>query len=169
MIFFEGVAGKLLPDAASRRTGAIYKNLTFHLGAGCHAIGGPTTDPQAARLLLELAAGHVRASRGKVRILTHAPGSAKVSADVVYVPRDVVLPEELTALAVVALDGKARGRANGANGAKGASAAADPAARLAALGLGDLAKRPVRTLSLPERRGVALAIAVTCGAKILLL
>ena len=70
MILFEGAAAKSLPDTASRRTGAIYKNLSFHLGAGCHAIGGAATDPSAARLLLDLAAGLVRPSGGKVTVLS---------------------------------------------------------------------------------------------------
>lgn len=159
MIFFEGVAAKSLPDSATSRTGAIYKSLSFHLGEGCHAIGGPSTDPQAARLLLELAAGLERPSRGNVRVLSHPAGSARVVADVAYVPRDVLLPDSLTALEVVRLDAAVRGRQK---------TAAEPMARLQSLNLEGFAKRKVHTLSLPERRGIAMAIAVTSGAKVLL-
>ena len=159
MILFEGVAAKSLPDTASRRTGAIYKNLSFHLGAGCHAVGGASTDPSAARLLLDLAAGLVRPSGGKVSVLSQLPGTAKLAADVAYVPRDVVVPESLTAVELADLDAAIRGRKNTAK---------DATSRLAALGLEGLAKRKVQTLSLPERRGVAFAIALTSGAKVLL-
>jgi ABC-type nitrate/sulfonate/bicarbonate transport system ATPase subunit len=159
MILFEGAAAKSLPDTASRRTGAIYKNLSFHLGAGCHAIGGAATDPSAARLLLDLAAGLVRPSGGKVTVLSQVPGTAKLAADVAYVPRDVVLPESLTPIEVATLDAAIRGRKKTAK---------DATSRLAALGLEGLAKRKVQSLSLPERRGVALAVALTSGAKVLL-
>jgi len=156
VIHLAGVAAKSLPDAVARRTGALCTNLTFLLGRGCHALSGPT-DPEVARLVLELAAGQVQASRGKVTVLGHPAGSPRALREVAYVDRDVVLPDDMTPLAVAALEAQLRGGAR------------DPLARLRVLGLERLGKRPIRTLSAEERRAVALAVAVTSEAKVLLL
>lgn len=157
MIHVEGVAAKSLPNAALRRMGALCTNVTFHLGKGCHAISGGGTDPDVARLLLEVLAGQIKPSRGKVAVLGHAAGTAKATQAIAYVDRDVALPEDMTPLAIAALEGQLRGGAR------------EPLARLRTLGLERFAQRPVRTLTPEERRSVALAIAVTSSAKVLLL
>ncbi len=160
MILFEGVRAKALPDTASGRTGALYKSLSFHLGAGCHAVVG--ADPAAARLLLDLASGRADARGGKVRVLEAAPSTSAVAARIAYVPKDVVLPESMTVKGVVELDIAVRGsrKTAGKNG--------DPTSRLATLDCAHLADRAVRTLTAQETRAVALAIALTSNADVVL-
>lgn len=159
MILFEGVRAKSLPDTASGRTGALYKSLSFHLGPGCHALVG--ADPAASRLLLDLASGRADARGGKVRVLDSAP--AAMASRIAYVPKDVVLPESMTVKGVVELDIAVRGTK------KAAGKSGDPASRLAALDCAHLADRPVHTLTSQEMRAVALAIALTSNADVLLL
>jgi ABC-2 type transport system ATP-binding protein len=159
MILFEGVRAKALPDTASGRTGALYKSLSFHLGAGCHAVVG--ADPAAARLLLDLASGRALARGGKVRVFDAAPSA--VAARIAYVPKDVVLPESMTVKGVVELDIAIRGSR------KTPGKSGDPTSRLATLDCSHLAERPMYTLSVGETRAVALAIALTSNADLVLI
>lgn len=154
MIAFEGVRAKALPRGT--QNGAIYTDLSLELGAGCHAIVGAT--PAEGRLLLDLAAGHARARRGRVRALDGAPGDRGVAARTAFVPLDVVLPDGLTVLDVAALEATVRGLG-----------APEPKARLARLDAEWLGGRRVHSLSPAERRSVALALALTSGATLLLL
>lgn len=154
MIALQGVRAKALPKGT--QNGAIYMHLSLELGAGCHAIVGAT--PAEARLLLDLAAGHVRARRGSVRALDGAPGEPSVAARTAFVPLDVVLPDSLTVLEIAALEAALRGR----------TAAATPQ-RLALLDAEWLGPRRAHTLSSEEQRAVALALALTSGASLLLL
>ena len=154
MITFEGVRAKALPKGA--QNGASYTDLSLALGPGCHAIVGAS--PAEGRLLLDLAAGQARARRGRVRALDGAPGDARVAARTAFVPLDVVLPDGLTVLEVAALEATVRGLG-----------APEPNARLARLDAAWLGARRAHTLSPEERRSVALALALTSGATLLLL
>lgn len=159
MMLFEGVRAKALPDTASGRTGALYKSLSFHLGAGCHAVVG--ADPAAARLLLDLAAGRTEARGGKVRVFEAAPSA--VASRIAYVPKDVALPESMSVKGVVELDIAVRGAR------KVDKKSGDPASRLATLDCAHLADRPVHTLTAQETRAVALSIALTSNADLVLI
>lgn len=154
MIAFEGVRAKALPRGT--QNGALYTELALELGAGCHAIVG--APPAEGRLLLDLAAGQARARRGRVRALDGAPGDPRVAARTAFVPLDVVLPDGLTVLEVAALEATVRGLG-----------APEPKARLARLDAEWLGPRRVHSLSPEERRAVALALALTSGATLLLL
>lgn len=157
MIFLEAVAAKSLPDLRTRRPGALATRLGFLLGRGCHALSGPGTDPALASLVLELCAGEIVPSRGKVEILGNRAGTARARREAIYVGREPPLPDDMTPLEAARLEASLRG------------AGKDPAARLRALGLERLAERRIATLTSPERRAVALAIAVGSSAKVLLL
>lgn len=155
MIHLDGVRAKALPRGA--RLGAELTNLTLRLEAGCHAL--VEAAPAHARLLLDLVAGHARATRGQVRVLGAAPGGVLAAAGTAYVPLDVPLPDGLTVTEVAELEAELRATASVQSAQR----------RLETLDLGALGARVVHTLSARERRAVALALALTSGARVLLL
>jgi ABC-type multidrug transport system ATPase subunit len=147
-----------LPSTEARRPGITTSALSLHLGSGCHAIAGASADVATPYLVLALVAGVVSPRAGKVTVMGRLAGSPEVVADVAFVPRHLVLPDGLTVAGLAGLDARVRGRAP--------MAAAD---RLRPLGLERLASRRVGELSPAERRSVGLALALTSGAKVLLL
>lgn len=142
MIALEGVAARRAPLTLAR--------LSLRWGAGVHALVGTAAD--GGPLVLELVAGRAALRAGKVRVLDGAPGDASVRARVALVLLEPLLPEAMTAAEVLAMAATLRGEA---------AAAADPAKRLAVLGVEGLARRRVRTLAPGEARAVALAEALT--------
>ncbi|MBK8215185.1 MAG: hypothetical protein IPK71_15705 [Myxococcales bacterium] len=158
MISLEGVKAKLLPSTEARRAGITTSALSLHLGPGCHAITGASGDVATPYLVLALAAGVLSPRAGKVTVLGRPAGSSGVVADVAFVPRHVVLPDGLSVAGLAGLDARIRGRVP--------VAAAD---RLRPLGLEGLVSRRVAALSPSERRSLGLALALTSGAKVLLL
>lgn len=136
-------------DALSTRHARLARaTLTATFEAGVHAlVGGPR---DGGPLLLSVIAGRALVRSGRVRVLGEAPGSHAIRRRVGWVPSAPSLPEAMRVHEVMALAAVLRGEA-----------AAPTVERLAALGLEALALRRVRSLTLEERRAVALAEALT--------
>lgn len=130
--------------------------VTLRLGPGGYAFIGRPSD--GVGLLLEAIAGRVLPSSGKVETLGSSPNRAGTRRGIGYVAIDAPLPELTRVDRVFALAAKIRGEEAG-----------DVAARLGELGVEALAKRTVESLSLEERRAVAIAEAVTSTKTELLL
>jgi ABC-2 type transport system ATP-binding protein len=133
--------------AAQRRPLAL-ASVSLSWGPGVHAVLGRREDGGA--LLLALVAGAARPRSGRVTVLGGAPDNADVRSRVAVVPLDPTLPDALRVGETMALAAAIRGEP-----------AREPSDRLRVLGIESLAARPVRSLSLPEARAVALAEAVT--------
>jgi ABC-2 type transport system ATP-binding protein len=137
-----------LEAVAARRAPLALGSISATWDAGVHALLGARGD--GGPLLLALAAGVERARTGHVRVLGGAPLDGATRTRVGYVPREPALPDALRVDELFAVASALRGEPVG-----------DVHARLAALGVGSLAQRRVRTLTLPEARTVALAEAAT--------
>jgi len=116
--------------------------------AGAHAILGARDD--GGPLLLSAIAGRVRVRSGGVRVLGENPGHPRVRRQIGYVPLDATLPDALRVDEALAVASELR-----------QEPVQDAGARLGALGLDALAKRPVRSLLASEARAIALAEALT--------
>jgi ABC-type multidrug transport system ATPase subunit len=116
--------------------------------AGAHAILGARDD--GGPLLLAAIAGRVRVRSGQVRVLGQSAGHPQVRPQVGYVPLDATLPDALRVDEALAVASELR-----------QEPVQDAGARLGALGLDALARRPVRSLLASEARAIALAEAVT--------
>lgn len=116
--------------------------------AGAHAILGTRDD--GGPLLLSAIAGRVRVASGRVRVLGESAGAPRVRRQVAYVPLDATLPDALRVDEALAVASELRREPE-----------QDAAARLGALGLDALARRPVRSLLASEARAIALAEALT--------
>jgi ABC-2 type transport system ATP-binding protein len=152
MIALDGVSARALREKGKAR--AIVKDVTLTWERGVLAVLGAPIDGTTA--LLQVLAGRVPASAGSALIDGRAPEDARTL--VAYVPLEATLPEALRVEEVCELAGRIRGEAP-----------ASAAARLAPLGLEALARRRVRTLSPGEARAVSLALALSSGAKVLLI
>jgi ABC-type nitrate/sulfonate/bicarbonate transport system ATPase subunit len=135
------------------RPPSLLKGVSLARKDGVLAVVGAPID--GTSLLLAVIAGLVPARSGRVEV------SGKAAADarelVAHVPLDAALPDVLRVEEVCDLASAIRGEPK------------TPAAeRLASLGLEALAKRRVRSLSPGETRAVALAIALTSRAPVLL-
>lgn len=140
MIVLDGVAARRRPLALS--------SVSLSWGPGVHAVLGGRED--GGGLLLALVAGAARPRSGSVTVLGGAAGDPDVRTRVSIVPLDPALPEALRVDETMVLAATIRGEP-----------ARDPAERLRVLGIEALAARPVRSLSLPEARAVALAEGAT--------
>ncbi|MDB4945757.1 MAG: transporter, ATP-binding protein [Labilithrix sp.] len=129
------------------------KGVTLTWDHGVLAVLGTPAD--GTTVLLDLLAGVLPARSGHAHVLGQAP--ARVRPQIAYVPRAPTLPEALRVDELCALAGELRGEPR------------QPAtSRLAVLGLEGLADRRVRLLTETEMRGVALAVALTSKAPVLL-
>jgi len=137
-----------LESVAARRRPLSLAGVSVAWGPGVHAVLGAREDGGA--LLLALVAGAARPRSGRVTVLDGAATAPGVRARVAMVLLDPVLPDALRVDETMALAADIRGEP-----------ARDPAERLRALGIEALAARPVRSLSPPEARAVAVTEAVT--------
>lgn len=130
------------------------ENVTLNWESGVLAVLGAPADGTTA--LLEVLAGVLPIRAGTATISGMAPEEAR--AQVVYVPLAPALPDPLRVSEVCDLAARVRGEP-----------AMAAAARLSPLGIESLADRRVSSLSPGEARAVALAIALTSRAAVLLL
>jgi ABC-type multidrug transport system ATPase subunit len=145
-----------LQDVRARRAPLALAGLSVSWNAGVHAVVGSPGD--GGPLLLALIAGRERPRAGSVQVTDGEPTRADVRPRIAYVPLHPVLPEALRVDEVLRTAAAIRG-----------DAPADPAARLAVLGVESLARRPVRSLFVEEVHTVALAEALTSSrAQVLL-
>jgi len=133
---------------------ALLKSVSFQWERGVLAVIGRPFDGTSA--LLGVLDGSVRPTSGRVAVLGRAPGESR--AQVVHVSAAAELPDPLRVAEVVELSAELRSEPTGKVGE-----------RLGLLGLAHLADRPVKSLSPGERRAVALAIALSSRAPVLLL
>ncbi len=140
-------------ESARGRVGAMVRNVSTTWDRGVLAIVGTVGDGTSA--LLAVIAGAIRARTGQVIVGGKSPEDAR--SEIAHVPLDPTLPDALRVEEVCDLASSIRGEP------------ARPATeRLSVLGIEALAKRRVRSLSVGETRAVALAIALTSSAKVLL-
>ena len=151
MITLDGVHAR--STATRGRPASILANVTLTWERGVLAVLGTPADGTTA--LLEVLAGTLRTRAGRAMIDGRAPADAR--ARMAYVPLEPALPEAFRVEEVCALASTIRGEPQ-----------ASAASRLAPLGIEKLAERRVRSLSPGEQRAVALAIAITSAAPILL-
>jgi ABC-type multidrug transport system ATPase subunit len=135
------------------RPAARLENVTLTWEKGVLVILGTPAD--GTTTLLEVLAGIVPIRGGRVKIGGVAPTEAR--SHVAYVPLDAALPDALRVEEVCDLAAQIRGEP-----------ATTVASRLAPLGIEKLAGRRVRSLSHGESRAVALALALTSKADVLL-
>ncbi len=146
----------VLEQVTSREAPIALAAATLSLGIGAHAFIGTRED--AVGLALATIAGRVRVRSGSLRVLGKAAGDRRVRKEIAHVGREVVLPEVMRVGEVLEMAAEIRGEPRG-----------DPRVRLERLGIAALLARKVRTLLPAEARAVALAEALTCSAKIVLL
>ncbi|MGH7271521.1 MAG: ATP-binding cassette domain-containing protein [Polyangiaceae bacterium] len=137
-----------LQNVAALRPPRGLAGISLDWGAGAHAILGAPHD--GGPLLLALIAGRARPRAGRIQVLDGAPTDSAIRAQIALVPNEPVLPEALLVRETLVIAAAVRGESP-----------VDARERLATLGVDALAERPVRSLSLPEVRAVALAEAVT--------
>jgi ABC-type multidrug transport system ATPase subunit len=137
-----------LQGVSARRKPVSIHDVTIEWGPGVHAVVGTFAD--GCGLLLAVIVGAARNQRGLVRVLDGAPTDARVRPQIARVGIDPSLPDALRVDEALALASVLRG---------------DPprtaTERLSLLGLEALARRPVRSLSRAEARGVALTEGLT--------
>lgn len=151
MIKLEGVSARAM--ARRGQPASRIANVTLAWESGVLALLGAPADGTTA--LLEVLAGAVPARGGQALVLGKSPELSR--ARIAYVPVDPALPDALRVDEVCELAARVRGEP-----------ALPAAARLAPLGLERLADRRVKSLSPGEVRAVALAIALTSKAPVLL-
>jgi ABC-2 type transport system ATP-binding protein len=137
-----------LDGVAARRRPLALASVSVEWGPGVHAVLGGRED--GGELLLALIAGAVRPRSGRVTVLDGIPDDPAVRKRVSMVLLDPALPDALRVDETMALAAAVRGEPPRA-----------ASERLGVLGVESLATRPVRSLSLPEARAVALAEGVT--------
>lgn len=128
------------------------EDVSLEAQRGVLAILGNESD--GTSLLLDVIDGTRTPSKGSVVVLGGKPAQARVARVSALAP----LPEVLTVEEVCALESRLRGES-----------ARPASARLATLGIAILARRSVLSLSLAERRAVALALALTSSAEVVLI
>jgi ABC-type multidrug transport system ATPase subunit len=137
-----------LQGVSARRRPVSIHDVAIEWGSGVHAVVGALSDGCA--LLLAVIVGAAKIQRGRVRVLDGAPTDARVRPQIARVGIDPSLPDALRVDEALALASILRG---------------DPprpaSERLSVLGLEALARRPVRSLSRAEARGVALTEGLT--------
>lgn len=132
---------------------AALTNVSFEHDKGVLGIIGAPRD--GTTILFDVVDGTVKPAAGRVAVFGGAPAAARVR--VARVSLDAPLPDGLRVDEVCDVAGEVRGEPR------------RPAnERLAVLGIGHLAGRRVRSLALEERRAVALAVALTSKAEVLL-
>lgn len=151
MIVLTGVVAK--GEARRRMPVPTLKNVSLAWERGVLAVVGSELD--GTSLLLRIIAGADRLQHGRLEVLGQPP--SEVQPRIAYVPQDVALPEGLRVEEVCALSSALR------------EEPPRPAReRLAVLGLEALVSRRTSSLSPVEARAVALALAVTSIAPIVL-
>jgi ABC-type multidrug transport system ATPase subunit len=136
------------------RPRSVLSDVSLEAGPGVLAVLGAPRD--GAALFFDVIDGAIRPRRGRVTVLG-AP-AADARRRVARVAVDAPLPSALRVEEVCDLAATLRGEPR------------RPAtARLGVLGVAALARRPVRTLSHEERRAVAIAIALSSEADVVLL
>jgi ABC-2 type transport system ATP-binding protein len=128
--------------------------LSFALGAGLHAVVGARED--GVGLLLAVLGARLRVRSGVLQVEGRPLELARAS--IAYVPLDTSLPDALRVDETLALAARMRGEP-----------LRSPTERLATLGIAPLSTQPVRNLSQPETRAVAVAEAVTSSARVVIL
>ncbi|AKU94255.1 ABC transporter, ATP-binding protein [Labilithrix luteola] len=151
MIVLQGVSAR--GEARRRMPVPMLKNVSLTWERGVLAVVGSVADGTA--LLLRTIAGADKVQSGRLEVLAQPP--SEVQPRIAYVPQDVVLPDALRVEEVCALSAALR------------EEPPRPAReRLAVLGLESLASRKTSSLSPVEARAVALALAVTSIAPVVL-
>lgn len=148
-----GVGGAKDRGLAARPAALRDVRLTVEPGTICAVIG---EESDGTALLLTLAAGRARPARGHVRVAGGPPERHRRS--IAHVPASPSLPLELSVARALRLSESLRGEAR-----------RDATERLAPLALEHLAEARIAALSGDERRSVAVALAVTSTADVLLL
>lgn len=148
-----GVGGARDRGLASRPARLHDVRLSVDAGSVTAIVG---TESDGTSLLLTIAAGRARPSRGVVRVAGAPPGRARRS--IAHVPAAPSLPLELTVA-----------RALRQSAALRREPLRDPIERLAQLSIEHLAPARIESLDPAERRSVAMALAVTSHAEVLLL
>jgi ABC-2 type transport system ATP-binding protein len=148
-----GVAPVVMNAVVGRAPPLALAPLTMTLDNGVHALLGAREDGVA--LVLALLAGRARARAGLLRVLGSPPEDPRTARVIAYVPLDATLPDALRVHEALELAMHIRG------------VSMEPAEkRLDALGIGPLAARKVRSLAPDEVRAVAIAEALTSGARL---
>lgn len=137
-----------LDGVSARRKPTSIKNVTIEWGPGVHAVVGTFSDGCA--LLLAVIVGAARVQGGRIRVLDGTPTDARIRTQIARVGIDPSLPDGLLVDEALALASVVRGDSPRA-----------AHERLSVLGLEALARRPVRSLSRGEARGVALTEGLT--------
>jgi ABC-type uncharacterized transport system ATPase subunit len=155
-VHLAGVSGRAPRGGAADRVRGrpTVSDIELRHGHGVLAILGAPRD--GTSLLLALVDGGAKPSAGTVRVGDTTPEAMRTR--IARVSHDAPLPDGLRIDEICRLAAQLRSEPH-----------VDPATRLAVLGAGALASRRVATLSLEERRTVALAIALTSKADVLLL
>lgn len=125
--------------------------LTLTLRQGVTAVVGGPGD--GVRALLALVAGRARCESGSVTVFGHPSSSAEAARATAYVPLVPLLPGHLDVAELLDVAAELRGEAGGRAGE-----------RLAALGVGALAKRATTSLSPVEARAALVVEALTSQA-----
>jgi ABC-2 type transport system ATP-binding protein len=139
--------------AEKGRLRATLRGVSLTSGPGILALLGASYD--GTSLLLDVVDGTARPKTGRVTVFGANPADAR--SRIARVADLGFLPEALRVEEACALSSELRGEPP-----------TPPRERLDRLGLGALASRVVRTLTIPERRSVALAIALASRADVLL-
>ncbi|MCL2777290.1 MAG: ATP-binding cassette domain-containing protein [Polyangiaceae bacterium] len=132
---------------------ALLRKVSLTWRRGLLAVVGSQAD--GTSLLLDVAAGATRVREGRVLVLGQSPRAARTSLS--YVSRQPLLPDALRVDEVCELAAAVR-----------AEPATKASERLAPFGIESLAKRKTSTLAPEETKAVALAIATTSRAPLLL-
>ena len=151
MIHFSSVSARGRYAAGMPR--ALLRKVSLTWQQGVLAVIGSQAD--GTSLLLDVAAGVTRVREGQVLVMGQSPREAR--SLVAYVPRQPTLPDALRVDEVCELARAIRGEP--------ATLASE---RLLPLGIESLAKRKTSSLAPEETKAVALAIAVTSRAPVLL-
>lgn len=151
MIVLEGLHASALVERG--KVTSKLENVTFTWEKGVLAVLGTPADGTTA--LLEVLAGAAPVRAGKATIEGKPPSEAR--ARVAFVPLEAALPDALRVEEVCDLASQIRGEPR-----------TTAASRLSPLGIEKLADRRVRSLSHGEARAVALAIALTSRAPVVL-
>ena len=153
MISLDGVSARAGGDNKGRPPSRL-ENVSLTWEKGVLAILGTPGDGTSA--LLEVLAGTLRVRSGTAHVCGKLPADAR--ALVAHAPLEPALPDSLRVEEVCDLAAQIRGEPP-----------QTAASRLDPLGIGKLADRRVRSLSLGEARAVALALALSSRAQVLLL
>lgn len=152
MIKLDGASAHAISERGKAHSSLV--NMTLAWQEGVLAVLGARVDGTTA--LLEMLAGLVPVRGGVARVFDRPPVESRTR--IAYVPLEPALPDSLRVDEIGLLDSRIRG-----------AAPTTAESRLAPLGIEKLAARRVSSLSAGEARAVALALALTSGAKLLLI